>query len=190
MKVAIVSGSVVGSKTRKITTEIKEKIDEKYSDYEISYIDLKDYDMPYSDGRNYLDYDDSTSSALKQIMEADVVFIGTPIFQASIPAPLKNLFDLLPPDGFRNKTVGMVITAGSQRHYLVAEQQLKPILAYMKANIVQGYVYAIDSDFGSTGVESDDIYYRIDRLIEATFNEREAQRHVLSKYEEHSTGIV
>lgn len=190
MNVAIVSGSVVGSKTRKITTEIKEKINEQYNNYEISYIDLKDYDMPYSDGRNYLDYDAETSHVLNEIMEADVVFIGTPIFQASIPAPLKNLFDLLPPDGFRNKTVAMVVTAGSQRHYLVAEQQLKPILAYMKANIVQGYVYAVDTDFGANGVESEDIHYRIDRLIEAAFNEREAQQHVLRKYDEHSSSIV
>lgn len=181
MKVVVISGSVVGSKTRKATTELTEKI-KALDAHEIEYIDLKDYDMPFSDGRNYLDYGGSTTEALTKIMEADVIYIGTPIFQASIPGPLKNLFDLLPADGLNNKTVGIIITAGSLRHYLVAEQQLKPILSYMKANIVPGYVYILDQDFGPEGIENDDILFRLDALIDNTFNNAEAHKIVLDKY--------
>lgn len=183
MKVAVISGSVVGSKTRKATTEVARKIN-ALGQHEVEYIDLKDYDFPFSDGRNYLDYGGTTSEALKKIMEADVVIIGTPIFQASIPGTLKNLFDLLPADGFRDKTVGMVVTAGSLRHYLVAEQQLKPILSYMKANIVQSYVYITDLDFSEEGIKSDDILLRLDKLIESTFNVASAQAKVIEEYSE------
>lgn len=181
MKAVIISGSVVGSKTRKATTALREKV-EALNVHEVEYIDLKDYDMPFSDGRNYLDYGGATTEALTKIMEADVVFIGTPIFQASIPGPLKNLFDLLPPDAFLNKTIGMIITAGSLRHYLVAEQQLKPILSYMKANIVPGYVYILDQDFGSESIENDDILFRLDALVDNTFNNAEAHQAVLEKF--------
>src|SRR5699024_4270848 len=111
-----------------------------------------------------------------------LIFIGTPIFQASIPGTLKNLFDLLPADGFRDKTVGLVVTAGSLRHYLVAEQQLKPILSYMKANIVQSYVYITDLDFSKEGIESDDILLRLDNLIDSTFNVASAQQKVIQEY--------
>lgn len=181
MKVVVISGSVAGSKTRKATTELTEKI-KALDTHEVEYIDLKDYDMPFSDGRNYLDYGGSTSEALTKIMEADVVYIGTPIFQASIPGALKNLFDLLPADGFNNKTVGLIVTAGSLRHYLVAEQQLKPILSYMKANIVPGYVYILDQDFGPEGIENDDILFRLNALIDNTFNNADAHKIVLEKY--------
>ncbi len=183
MKAVIISGSVVGSKTRKATTALREKI-ESLNVHEIEYIDLKNYDMPFSDGRNYLDYGGSTTEALTKIMEADVVFIGTPIFQASIPGPLKNLFDLLPPGAFLNKTVSMIITAGSLRHYLVPEQQMKPILSYMKANIVPGYVYILDQDFGTEGIENDDILLRLDALVDNTFNNAEAHQAVLQKFDD------
>lgn len=183
MKTVIISGSVVGSKTRKATTALKEKI-ELLNKHEIEYIDLKEYDMPFSDGRNYLDYGGSTTEALTKIMEADVVYIGTPIFQASIPGPLKNLFDLLPPNAFLNKTVSMIITAGSLRHYLVPEQQMKPILSYMKANIVPGYVYILDQDFNAEGIENDDIMLRLDALVDNTFNNAEAHKTVLEKFDD------
>lgn len=180
MKAVIISGSVVGSKTRKATAVLRQKI-ESLNTHEVDYIDLKDYDMPFSDGRNFLDYGGTTTDALTKIMEADVVFIGTPIFQASIPGPLKNLFDLLPADAFRNKTVSILVTAGSLRHYLVAEQQMKPILSYMKANIVPGYVYILEQDFGPETIENDDILLRLDALVENTFNGAEAQQSILEK---------
>jgi FMN reductase len=73
-----------------------------------------------------LDYEGDTAFVTKKIMEADAIVIGTPIFQASIPATLKNIFDLLPVNAFRDKVVSVLVTAGSSKHYLVPEQQLKP----------------------------------------------------------------
>ena len=101
-------------------------------------------------------------------MEADAIIIGTPIFQASIPATLKNIFDLLPVNAFRDKVVSMLVTAGSPKHYLIAEQQLKPILAYMKAQIVQTYVFIEEKDFHRKEIVNDDVLFRIERLVEDT----------------------
>lgn len=63
----------------------------------------------------------------------------------------------------------MIITAGSQRHFLVAEQQLKPILTFMKAQIVQTYVFIEEKDFLRKELVNDDVLFRIDRLVEDTF---------------------
>jgi FMN reductase len=60
----------------------------------------------------------------------------------------------------------MLITAGSPKHYLIAEQQLKPILAYMKAQIVQTYVFIEEKDFNRKEIVNDDVLFRIDRLVE------------------------
>lgn len=124
--------------------------------------------MQFSDGRNYLEYEGDTRYITQTLMEAAAIMIGRPIFQASIPATLKKIFDLLAVDAFRDKVVSMLVTAGSAKHYLVAEQQLRPILFYMKAQVVQSYVFIEEKDFHRKEITSDDVIFRIERLVEDT----------------------
>ena len=168
MKIVGLSGSIVGSKTRTAMDYTMNAIKDKYPSAETTLLDLADYTIQFSDGRNYLEYDGDTGYVTKTIMDADAIIIGTPIFQASIPATLKNRFDLLPVDALRDKVVSMVVTAGSSKHYLIAENQLKPILGYMKAQIVQTYVFIEEKDFYRKEITNDDILFRIDRLVEDT----------------------
>ncbi|WP_019413098.1 NADPH-dependent FMN reductase [Paenisporosarcina sp. TG20] len=168
MKIVGLSGSIVGSKTRTAMDYMINETIKKYPDVEVVLIDLADYVVQFSDGRNYLEYEGDTGFVTKTIMEADAIIIGTPIFQASIPATLKNIFDLLPVNAFRDKVVSMLVTAGSPKHYLIVEQQLKPILAYMKAQIVQTYVFIEEKDFHRKEIVNDDVLFRIDRLVEDT----------------------
>ena len=168
MKIVGLSGSIVGSKTRTAMDYTIKSIMKKYPDVDVTLIDLAEYKIQFSDGRNYLEYDGDTGLVTKTIMEADAIIIGTPIFQASIPATLKNIFDLLPVNAFRDKVVSILVTAGSPKHYLIAEQQLKPILAYMKAQIVQTYVFIEEKDFHRKEIVNDDVLFRIERLAEDT----------------------
>lgn len=168
MKIVGLSGSKVGSKTRTAMDYTVKSLTEKYPETEVTLLDLADYDVQFSDGRNYLEYEGDTGYVTKTIMEADAIIIGTPIFQASIPATLKNIFDLLPQNAFRDKVVSMLVTAGSAKHYLIAEQQIKPILAYMKAQIVQTYVFIEEKDFHRKEITNDDVLFRIDRMVEDT----------------------
>jgi FMN reductase len=168
MKIVGLSGSKVGTKTRTAMDYTVKAVAEKYPGTEITLIDLADYDVQFSDGRNYWEYEGDTKYVAQTIMEADAIIIGTPVFQASIPATLKNIFDLLPVNAFRDKVVSMLVTAGSSKHYLIAEQHLKPILAYMKAQIVQTYVFIEEKDFYRKEITNDDVLFRIQRLVEDT----------------------
>lgn len=168
MKIVGISGSNVGTKTRTAMDYVQKELTESSPEVDFKLIDLADYALQFSDGRNYLEYDGDTGYVTKQLMEADAIIIGTPIFQASIPAALKNIFDLLPQNAFRDKVVSMIVTSGSPRHYLIAEQQLKPILAYMKAQIVQTYVFIEEKDFYRKEIVNEDIIFRIQRLVEDT----------------------
>lgn len=168
MKIVGLSGSNVGSKTRTAMDYTIKSINEKYPQAEVTLIDLAEYDIQFSDGRNYLEYQGDTGYVTQTIMDADAIVIGTPIFQASIPATLKNIFDLLPVNAFRDKVVSIFATAGSQKHYLIVEQQLKPILSYMKAQIVQTYVFIEEKDFQRKEIINEDVFFRIDRLVEDT----------------------
>jgi FMN reductase len=168
MKIVLLSGSIVGSKTRTAMNYAAKEFTEKYPEMELTLIDLADYSLQFSDGRNYLEYDGDTGFVTRTLMEADAIIIGTPIFQASIPGTLKNLFDLLPADALREKVASMLVTAGSAKHYLVPEHHLKPILAYMKAQIVQSYVFIEEKDFHRKEIINDDVLFRISRLVEDT----------------------
>ncbi|GGB59875.1 FMN reductase [Virgibacillus dakarensis] len=168
MKLVALSGSIIGSKTRTAMDYCLKAVTEKYPEMQVTLLDLADYNVQFSDGRNYLEYEGDTKYVAKRIMEADAVIIGTPIFQASIPATLKNIFDLLPEKAFRDKVVSILVTAGSSKHYLIAEQQLKPILSYMKAQLVQTYVFIEEKDFYRKEITNDDILFRIHRLVEDT----------------------
>lgn len=168
MKVVGLVGSIVGSKTRTAIIYTLNKLAEKYPDAETTVVDLAEYNVQFSDGRNYLDYEGDTGTVAKAIMDADVLIIGSPIFQASIPGTLKNIFDLLPQNALQGKVVSLVVTAGSSRHFLVPEQQLKPILTYLKAQIVQSYVFIEEKDFLRKEIINDDVKFRIERLVDDT----------------------
>ncbi|MDQ0270375.1 NADPH-dependent FMN reductase [Cytobacillus purgationiresistens] len=168
MKLVGIAGSNVGSKTRTAMDYTLKIAREKYPQADITLLDLAEYDMAFSDGRNYWEYDGDTKYVTETIMDADALIIGTPTFQASIPATLKNIFDLLPVNAFRDKVVSMVVTAGTAKHYLMAEQQLKPILAYMKAHIVPTYVFIEEKDYLRREIVNDDVLFRMERLVEDT----------------------
>lgn len=168
MKVVGLSGSNVGTRTRVAMDVVLKMIAEKHPAADVSLLDLAELDMQFSDGRNYLEYEGDTKLVAQTLMEADVIMIGTPTFQASIPATLKNVFDLLPQNAFRDKVVGVFVTAGSSKHYLMVEHQLMPILTYMKAQVVPNYVFIEEVDFMRKEIVNDDILFRIERLVEDT----------------------
>lgn len=168
MKIVILSGSTVGSKTSTAMTYLNEAISHQHEEHEIQFFDLKNLNLSFSDGRNYLDYSGDTLEFTTALMQADIIFIGFPIFQASIPGTLKNVFDLLPVNAFKDKVIGIIATAGSPKHYLIPETQLKPILGYMKAHIIQTYVFIEERDFSQGTIVNDDILFRIEELATST----------------------
>jgi len=168
MNIVAISGSNIGSKTLTAIDYTLKIANEKYPEANITLLDLSEYEMVFSDGRNYMEYDGDTKYVTETIMAADAIIIGTPTFQASIPATLKNIFDLLPVNAFRDKVVSMLVTAGTAKHYLMVEQQLKPILSYMKAHIVPTYVFIEEKDFNRKEIINDDVLFRMERLVEDT----------------------
>lgn len=185
MNILVLSASNIGKKTKTATEVLFKALQNDYQDqHQLKYINLQEMDVQFSDGRNYLDYQGDTAKVTKAIMASDVIFIGTPIFQASIPASLKNIFDLLPQNALQFKTVGMIITAGSDKHFMIPEMQLKPILAYMKANIVPNYVFLLDTEMINNEITSDDVHFRIATLMEDTMILAETYQKTWEKQEE------
>lgn len=183
MKVVLLQSSIVGSKTRTALEYVESVFKDKHPQIVVEMLDLADYDLPFSDGRNYLEYTGDAGYVTKTLMEADVIIIGTPVFQASIPATLKNIFDLLPEEAFLDKVVGIIVTAGSSKHYLIPEIQLKPIISYMKGQLIQSYVFIEEKDFYRKEIINDDVLFRMDRLVEDVLSMAKALEDIRSAKE-------
>ena len=184
MKVVLLSGSNIGTKTRKALDYVNREIEKQFTNVETVTLDLAERDMQFCDGQNYTEYEGDTKYVIDQIIEADAVIIGTPIFQASIPAALKNVFDLLPQQALLNKVVSFLVTAGSSKHYLVAEQQLKPILSFMKAQIVHSFVFIEEKDFYQYEIINENVLARIPQLAEDTIMLAESYQRIKQVKEE------
>lgn len=165
MKLVLLSGSRMGNKTRQAMDLTLQLIHNKYEEIQVDLIDLAEKDINFADGHHYLELIGDAAQVTQFIMEADALIIGSPIFQASLPGSLKNIFDLLPQNALRGKVVGIVITAGSPKHYLIAEYQLKPILTYMKAMVLPSYVFIEEADYSKGKIINQDIHYRLESLI-------------------------
>ncbi|MFE8701618.1 NADPH-dependent FMN reductase [Cytobacillus sp. FJAT-54145] len=155
MKLLGISGTIVGRKTSASLTQFLNMVKQNHTDIDIELLDLNDYKLEFCDGRKLNDYNEDTQQVVKTIKNADAYVIGSPVFQASIPGTLKNVFDLLPPDVFKGKVVGLLMNGGTEKHYLTMEYQLKPIVSYLKAHVPPNNVFLHTSDFDENNQVTD-----------------------------------
>lgn len=169
LKVVGLSGSVAGSQTITTMREVEKEIGRTYgTEVNFKMLDLRDYRLQASDGRDFHEYDGDTYQVATTLAAADAIIVGTPIFQGSIPGALKNVFDLLPEDGFRGKVIGTVVNAGSPRFFLAAEYQLKPVLTAMKAEVISNCAFVEAREIYRTEIIEDATKHRIDKVARQT----------------------
>ncbi|QXE03009.1 NADPH-dependent FMN reductase [Terribacillus sp. DMT04] len=79
----------------------------------------------------------------KAIETAKGLIIASPVYKASYTGVLKALLDVLPQGAFTNKPVLPIMTGGSPAHLLAIDYALKPLIANLKGESLQG-VYICD----------------------------------------------
>lgn len=167
VKLIGISGSLVGWKTNVLIHEVLTAARTYDENIETELIDLRDYDVEFVQGSPLAYYNADTFKVVNEILSADLLVIGSPIYQASISGALKNLLDHLPIDAFKGKVTGMVTTAGSANHFLVSEYQLKPILSYFKGIVPTTSVFSHDDSFNDVNEIIDpNVSDRIQKLAE------------------------
>ncbi|MCP1122319.1 NADH-dependent FMN reductase [Bacillus sp. AFS018417] len=147
MKLLGISGTIIGAKPRIVVEKVLEEAKRLHPEIEVELLDLKDYNVQFCDGRDPSTYNEDTKKVIDMVSSADFYIIGTPIFQGSLTGALKNLFDLIHPQALRHKVMGFIATGGTYQHYLVIENQLKPIAGYFRAYVAPGSVYAHTDHF-------------------------------------------
>ncbi|MDY0406421.1 NAD(P)H-dependent oxidoreductase [Virgibacillus sp. 179-BFC.A HS] len=147
MKLVGVSGALAGNKTSQAIYDVLAAARHLDQSIETELVDLKDYDISFATGAPVPYYNDDTWKVVDKIMAADCLVFGTPIYQASISGALKNLLDHFPEHAFKYKVTGIVATGWSEKHFLVTEYQLKPVLSYLKGLVPTGNVFIQNDAF-------------------------------------------
>lgn len=74
---------------------------------------------------------------------ADGIIVASPVYKVSLTGILKALLDLLPRDVFKEKPILPVMIGGTEKHFMALDYALKPVLAFMKGELLQG-VYILE----------------------------------------------
>jgi FMN reductase len=87
-------------------------------------------------------------AAIDTVVRADGLIAVTPIFTASYSGLFKTFFDVLDKEALVGKPVLVAATAGTARHSLVLDHVLRPLFAYLRAQVVPTGVFAASEDWG------------------------------------------
>jgi MsuE subfamily FMN reductase len=168
MKLLGISGSLTAtSRTLEVVRLVLEGAGRVDPDVEADLLDLREYDVAFCDGRDPAAYTGDTRTVIDLVAAADAYVVGTPSYRGSYTGALKNLFDLVPNDAPHGKIAGIVLTAGSDHHFLAIEHQLRPLLSFFQILTVPGAVYAQNAHFTDEELTDDTIRHQCLALGEA-----------------------
>jgi FMN reductase len=97
-------------------------------------------------------------SAIERLAAADAVIASTPVYKAGISGLFKSFIDVLDNDLLIAKPVILAATAGTSRHAMVVDEQLRPLFAFLRTIPVPTSLFAAPEDWGGSELGS-----RIDR---------------------------
>jgi FMN reductase len=131
---------------------------------EVEVIELRDLAHLITDNQLTGFPTGALADAVRRVAEADAVIAVTPVFSASYSGIFKGFFDVLEDGTLEGKPVLIAATAGTARHSLVLDFAMRPLFAYLRADVVPTGVFAASSDFGSgSSVTGGSLSARIDR---------------------------
>ena len=100
-----------------------------------------------------------------QLLSADALVVGSPVYKGSYTGLFKHLFDLVDPAALAGKPVLLTATGGGDKHALVIEHQLRPLFGFFEAFTLPTGVYASGADFSDGVPTAPALLARIDRAV-------------------------
>ncbi|MCC6270589.1 MAG: FMN reductase [Microbacteriaceae bacterium] len=91
------------------------------------------------------------ADVLERVIGADGLIAVSPIFAASYSGMFKSFFDIVDPESLAGMPVLIGATGGTPRHSLALDHALRPLFAYLRADVTPTGVFAASADWGSPG---------------------------------------
>jgi len=136
-----------------------------HRDIDARSYDLTDVGPSLGHAARRKDLDRQAQANIEDIVDADILLVGSPTFKGSYPGLFKHLFDLIDPPELRAKPVVLLATGGGDRHALIVEHQLRPLFGFFAARTLPTAIYASQADFADDAVLPNRLFPRFDDLL-------------------------
>ena len=170
MKVVIISGSPrKNANTEIMMKHVFEYTKQKNTD--TNFINLSEGGYEYYRGfLNQVDYNEKTLQAARDITEADVWLIGTPIYNSMFSAALKNLFEFVNYKETEGKTAGLAILASGMVGLTDVQTLLTQLMSYFRVITNPTPVFMTADKIEDGQITSDDVKSRLNELVDKTLS--------------------
>jgi len=170
MKVVIISGSPrKNANTEIMMKHVFEYTKQKNTD--TKFINLSEDGFEYYRGfLNQVDYNEKTLQAARDITEADIWLVGTPIYNSMFSAALKNLFEFINYKETEGKTAGLAILASGMIGFTDVQTLLTQLMSYFRVITNPTPVFMTADKIEDGQITSDDVKSRLNELVDKTLS--------------------
>lgn len=166
MKIVVISGSPrKNANTQVLMKYVFEYTKSKYQ--ETKFINLSEDDIECYKGYN-IEYNESTKIAAKEIMDADVWIIGTPIYNSFFSAALKNLFEYVDYKKTAGKVAGMAILAAGDVGFINVQNLITQLLSYFRVITNPKAVFLTTKSVSENSIADEDTRTRLKEMVDET----------------------
>ena len=168
MKVVVISASPRKiAKTQVFMKYVTEHIrNSSLEGLEVKLINLSDGGIDYYTGDG--NFSDTTKEAVKNITEADVWIIGTPIYNSFFSSALKNLFEYIDYKKTAGKTAGLVIVAAGNSGFTDVQTLLTQLMSYFNVITNPRAVFVMADTADDDAINNEDVKSRLKQLADET----------------------
>ena len=164
-KVIVISGSPrKKGKTPVLMKYIFEYVKQKSQD--VKFINLSEGGIDYYTGGGNVS--DTTKQAAKDITEADVWLIGTPIYNSFFSAALKNLFEYIDYKKTEGKTAGLVVLASGNTGFVDVQTLLTQLMSYFNVITNPRAVFVTADTIQNDQIVDDGVKARLEAMVDST----------------------
>jgi len=115
-------------------------------------------------------YNDATMQATKDITEADIWLIGSPIYNSFFSSGLKNLFEYVNYKKTEGKVAGIAILASGNIGFIDVQTMITQLMSYFRVITNPKAVFMTANMIKDNQIIDDGIITRIRELVDETIN--------------------
>ncbi|MBA3489108.1 MAG: NAD(P)H-dependent oxidoreductase [Longispora sp.] len=160
--VVISAGTSDPSSTRlladRITQRVSAMVSERQNEATVRIVDLRELATEISTAMVSQLVGPKLREVIAALVKADGIIVSTPIYKAGASGLFTSFFQVLDNDLLIAKPVVLAATAGTPRHALVVDEQLRSLFAYMRTITVPTSIFLSTEDWGDPAMNK-----RIDR---------------------------
>ena len=166
MKVVVISASP--RKIAKTTLAMKYVFDyTKTKTNDVKFINLSEGKIECYRGPEE-EYNEETKNATKDIMEADIWLIGTPIYNSFFSSALKNLFEYVNYKKTEGKVAGMAIMAAGNIGFIDVQTLVTQLLSYFRVITNPKAVFLTTDSIYENSLMDDSAKERLREMVDGT----------------------